>query len=341
MIPDLSTTYLGLRLEHPVVASAGPLTGRIETLRVLQEEGAAAVVLPSLFEEDAERELSFAFAASGFLDLVHAEAVSHSPPPMSALDVAQRHVRLVTDAKSQLRIPVIASLNGTTPSGWTRHAEQLVDGGADALELNVYRVVADPHLGAAEVEDQILALVDDVRSRVRVPMAVKIGPYFTALGSFVRRLVSAGADGVVMFNRFYQPDIDLRELEVFPSLALSTSVDLRLPLRWTALLSGQIGGADIALSGGVHEPGDVVKSLLAGATVVMTTSSLLRSGPENMRMLRDGLVGWMTHHEYHSVTQLRGSMAVRNVPDPDAYERANYVRVIQEVSRAHGMRIDG
>lgn len=340
MTPDLSTTYLGLPLAHPVMASAGPLTGRLDTLLLLEQEGAAAVVLPSLFEEDAEREMSFAFTAGGLMDLAHAEAVSHAPPPLSALDVAQRHVRLVADARAQLRIPVIASLNGTTPSGWTRHAEQLVDGGADALELNVYRVVSDLGTSAAEVEDGILSLVEDVRGRVRVPLAVKLGPSFTALGSFVQRLVSAGVDGVVLFNRFYQPDIDLRELEVFPSLSLSTSAELRLPLRWTALLSGRIG-ADIGLSGGVHEPGDVVKALLAGATVAMTTSSLLRSGPENLRSLRDGLAAWMARQEYRSVTQLRGSMAVRNVPDPDAYERANYVKVIQEVSRAHGLRIDG
>ena len=336
---DLRTTYLGLELAHPIVASAGPLTGRVETLLALQEAGAAAVVLPSLFEEDAEREMSFVLGASGLGALVHAEAVNRSPVPLAPLDVVMRHIQLVTDAKSSLHIPVIASVNGTSPSGWTRHAAQLVDAGADALELNVYRVVADPRATAQQVEDSIVTLVESVRAQVMGPLAVKIGPYFSALPSFVRRLVDAGATGVVLFNRFYQPDIDLEELEVRASLDLSTSADLRLPLRWTALLTGHVD-ADIALSGGVHQATDAVKALLVGATVAMTTSSVLRHGPRHLTLLRDGLESWMEEREYESVTQLRGSMAVGNVPDPDAYERANYLRVIHEVSRQHGLHID-
>lgn len=336
---DLRTTYLGLPLAHPIVASAGPLTGRVDTLAALQDAGAAAVVLPSLFEEDAEREMSFAFAASGLGALVHAEAVTNAPVPMGMLDVAQRHIRLVADAKEVLRVPVIASVNGTTARGWTRHAAQLVDAGADALELNVYRVAADPRATAQTVEDGIVTLVEAVRAQVAVPMAVKIGPFFTALPAFVRRLAAVGADAVVLFNRFYQPDIDLEDLVVRPSLDLSTSVDLRLPLRWTALLKGNVN-AELAVSGGVHEPADVVKALLVGATVAMTTSSLLRYGPGHMTYLRDGLSAWLAEKTYLSVSQLRGSMAVGNVPDPDAYERANYVRVIQEASRARGLHID-
>ncbi len=337
MSVDLSTTYLGLRLAHPVVASSSPLTGSVDTLHALEEGGAAAVVLPSLFEEDAERETSFILAASGLGSLVHAESVPHAPMPLDSLDVAQRHVRLVSDAKAALRIPVVASVNGTTPSGWIRHASELGAAGADALELNVYRVAADLADTAESVEESILTLVGAVRARVTVPLAVKIGPYFSALPAFVRRLVDVGANGLVLFNRFYQPDIDLETLSVRPSLDLSSSADLRLPLRWTALLSGNVD-ADLAVSGGVHEPGDVVKSLLVGATAVMTTSSLLRNGPSHIASLRDGLQSWMADNEYESVTQLRGSMAVANVPDPDAYERANYVRVIQQASRTYGGR---
>ena len=337
MTIDLRTTYLGLPLAHPIVASAGPLTGRLDTLAALEEAGAAAVVLPSLFEEDADREMSFAFSASGLGSLVHAEATT--PAPLAMLDVVQRHVRLVSDAKANLSIPVIASLNGTTTGGWTRHAVQLVDAGADALELNVYRIAADPHETSGSVEDEIIALVEAVRSQVHIPLAVKIGPFFSALPSFVRRLVGAGANGIVLFNRFYQPDIDLEELEVHPSLDLSTSADLRLPLRWTALLRGTVD-ADLALSGGVHTPADAVKALLVGATAVMTTSSVLRHGPTSITRLRDGLAGWLEEKGYHSVDQLRGSMAVGNVPDPDAYERANYLRVIQEANRRYGLIID-
>ena len=337
MSVDLSTTYLGLRLAHPVVASSSPLTGSVDTLHALEDGGAAAVVLPSLFEEDADRETAFILAASGLGSLVHAESVPQPAMPLDSLDVAQRHIRLVAEAKAALHIPVVASVNGTTPSGWIRHATELGAAGADALELNVYRVAADPADTAQSVEAAILALVEAVRERVTVPLAVKIGPYFSALPAFARRLVDVGANGLVLFNRFYQPDIDLDTMEVRPSLDLSTSADLRLPLRWTAILSGNVG-ADLAVSGGVHEPADVVKSLLVGAVAVMTTSSLLRRGPAQIAGLRDGLSSWMAANEYESVSQLRGSMAVDNVPDPDAYERANYVRVIQQASRAYGAR---
>ena len=334
---DLSTTYLGLPLAHPVVASASPLTGHVESLLALEAAGAAAVVLPSLFEEDAEHEMSFVLGASGLTSLVHAESVNHPSLLTEPLDTVKRFTELVTAAKDALSIPVIASVNGTTPTAWTRHAAQLVSAGADALELNVYRVVADATADAKSVEDSILTLVESVRAQIMVPMAVKLGPYFTALPSFVHRLVDAGANGVVLFNRFYQPDIDLEDLEVRASLDLSTSADLRLPLRWTALLSGSVD-ADIALSGGVHEPADVVKALLAGARAVMTTSSLLRHGPTHLTELRDGMAEWLRVNDYESVAQMCGSMSVGNVPHADAYERANYVRVIQEASRVYRYR---
>jgi dihydroorotate dehydrogenase (fumarate) len=283
--------------------------------------------------------MAFMYGASGFGALAHAEATETRPAKLGALDVAQRHIQLVSDAKAALTVPVIASMNGTTRAGWLSHAARLADAGADALELNVYRVVADLDATATAVEDAIVELVDALRAKVSIPLAVKIGPYFTALPFFVRRLAAAGAEGLVLFNRFYQPDIDIDELSIRPSLDLSTSADLRLPLRWMALLKGNVD-ADLALSGGVHEPSDVVKALLAGATVASTTSALLRHGPAHLTHLRDGLVRWLTENDYLSVSQLRGSMAVGSVPDPDAYERANYVRVIQETSRSHGLTID-
>jgi dihydroorotate dehydrogenase (fumarate) len=336
---ELNTFYLGLPLAHPIVASAGPLTGRIDTLVALQEAGAAAVVLPSLFEEDVHRDMALTLQASRLGALVHAESSGQTLLPVGSLDVATRHIRLVLSAKNNLKIPVIASLNGISAGGWVRYAAELTDAGADALELNVYRVVANTSESSQSVEEAIVSLIAAVRAQTPLPISVKLSPYFSALGSFARRIVEEGINGVVMFNRFYQTEIDLSELTVLPSLDLSTSADLRLPLRWTALLSGNIN-ADIALSGGVHEPTDVVKALLVGASAVMTTSSLLRNGIEHLTRLRDGLQSWLIDKEYQSVEQLRGSMSVGNVPEPDAYERANYLHVIQTANQAYGLHID-
>ncbi len=334
MLVDMCTTYLGLDLAHPIVASSSPLTGRIDTLIELEAAGAAAVVLPSLFEEDAERAMALAFAASGLSTLKHAESTVHRLTPVTMLDVVERHVELATSAKGVLRVPVIASINGTTAGGWTRYAARLAHAGVDAIELNVYRVLADFDESSSSVEAEILTLVSAVRAQIAIPLAVKISPFISALPSFVHRLVDAGVDGVVLFNRFYQPDIDLEELLVAPTLDLSTSADLRLPLRWTALLYGRTR-ADLALSGGVHEPHDVVKALFAGATAVMTASSLLRHGPRHLTYLRDGLKAWLVDHEYDSVAQARGSMSVGNIANPDDYERANYLQVLQESSHRY------
>ena len=329
---DLRTRYLGLELDAPIVASASPLTGRLETLQRLEVAGAAAVVLPSLFEEDIVSEsrlihsmLSMGAGASG-------EAETYLPEPLEVVTGPERHVELVRDAKAALDIPVIASVNGTSPRGWYTYPRMLVDAGADALEVNVYRVAADVHDTAIDVEDRLVATVAAVRGAVTVPIAVKVGPYFSAFGNLALRLVDAGADAIVCFNRFYQPDLDLDALAVTPTIDLSTSADLRLPLRWIALLAGRVG-CQLACSGGVHTETDVVKAVLAGADVVMATSALLRYGPEHLRVLRDGMEQWFEKHEYSSVTEARGSLAQRSVPDPDAYERANYLQVIQ-----HGMR---
>lgn len=325
---DLSTTYLGLKLAHPIVASSSPLTGKIETLRQLQAHGAAAVVLPSLFEEDV---VDSAFAEHQIRTLgsgLSAEASSYLPPLADALGPAERYLELVARAKAELDVPVIASLNGVTTSGWLRYAADIAAAGADALELNVYLVAADRGNDAGHVESMVADVVSRVAQSTSLPIAVKLSPFFSALPSLATTLVTAGAHGLVLFNRFYQPDIDLERMAVVPSLDLSTSADLRLPLRWTAILHGQLS-CSVAVSGGVHTPSDVVKALLVGADATMTTASLLHHGPRHLTVLRDGLLRWLEENEYQSVAQMQGSMAHRSVVNPDAYERANYRSVIR------------
>jgi len=327
---DLSTTYLGLPLDSPIAASSSPLTSHLDTLAQLEEAGASAVVLPSLFEEDV-------LEASFGLDRAMTAGTESYPealtylPELDATELGpQRHLELVAKAKQSLRIPVIASVNGTTHTV-VRYAAELADAGADAIELNVYFVSADPHDTAESVENRYLHLVESVRSAIDVPLAVKVGPYFTAFAAMARRLADAGADGLVLFNRFYQPDLDLDSLQVTPTVTLSSSADLRLPLRWIAILHGRVG-VDLAASGGVHTAEDVAKALLAGASVAMTTAALLVHGPNHIRDLRRDLTELLATREYHSARQLLGSMSSANVDDPDAYERANYVAVLQQAS---------
>ncbi len=324
---DLRSTYLGLSLASPLVASAGPLTGRLDTLERLADAGAAAVVLPSLFEEDVvaaamDRQRLFTQGAGVF-----AEALTYLPEPRVA-DELDRHLQLVADARARLDVPVIASLNGTTRGGWIHYAGALADAGADALELNVYNVGANVDDTAVSIESELLGLVQAVRAETSVPLAVKVSPYFTALAHFVGEVAAAGADGIVCFNRFYQPDLDPDDLTVSPTLDLSTSAELRLPLRWVALLHGRVE-CSLALSTGVHTPTDVVKAVLAGADVVMATSSLLQHGPEHIGNLRQGLASWLEEHEYESADQARGSVSARSVAEPAVYERANYRQVLR------------
>ena len=329
----LQTGYLGLDLAHPVVASAGPLTGSLDSLRRLEDAGAAAVVLPSLFEEDvveaARRTHELHSRGVG----VFGEAATYLPE-LGGPDALERAVDLVAQAKTALSIPVIASLNGVSNGGWLAYAQDLVGAGADALELNVYFVAADPHDHGAAVEARLVELVAAVRDTVRVPLAVKLGPSFSALAHFAGELSDAGADGLVLFNRFVQPDIDLDTLEIETTFPLSTSDDLRLPLRWIGILHGLLG-CSLACSGGVHTPDDVVKAILAGADVVMTTSALLERGPEHLTALRDGTAAWFERNEYESVDQARGSVSRRAVPEPDAYERAQYVAALRRASHRH------
>lgn len=329
---DLRTTYLGLELAHPVVASAGPATGSLASIRHVVAAGAAAIVLPSLFEEEVIAHDEVQHALRTRHTGVYAEAFDYLPD-IPAPGPAERYLDLLADAVRAVDVPVIASLNGTTAGGWLRHAAELQAAGAAAIELNVYLVASDPMESSTEVEHRLLDLVHRVRAAVRIPVAVKLSPSFSSLAHLAVALTDAGADGLVLFNRFYQPDFDLDALQVTRSLELSTPADLRLPLRWVGILREHVRGS-LALSSGVHSPEAVVKGVLAGADVVMTTAGLLRHGPSFIGELRDGMAQWFETRGYDSVAQARGSMSRRAVPDPDAFERANYYQVIHTASRA-------
>lgn len=325
---DPRTTYLGLTLDHPVVASASPLTAGIDTLLQLEEAGAAAVVLPSLFEEQIDHETMAVHHGLEWGAEQFAEASGGYLPELDRYNTGPDHyLDTLTAAKRRLGIPVIASLNGTSPGGWTHYAAMLADAGADALELNVYLVAADVDATSVEIEDQYLSLVERVRATVDLPLAVKVGPYFSAPANMARRLVDAGADGLVLFNRFYQPDLDLDEMAVVPDLVLSTPAEMRLVLRWMALLHGRIH-ASLGATTGVHQWSDVVKLVLAGADVTMMASALLRHGPDHLAQVVSGMTAWFTERGYDSLDQARGSLSQEAAPDPSAFERANYMKTL-------------
>jgi dihydroorotate dehydrogenase (fumarate) len=324
---DLHTSYLGLELRSPLVASASPLTGELDGLRRLEAAGIGAVVLPSLFEEQITHDqLELDRLLETTSDHV-GEALSYFPELADYNTGPWTYLDHITQAKQALSVPVIASLNGITPGGWIGHAKRMRDAGADALELNLYTVATDPRLGAAELEDRYLDLVADVRAAVSIPLAVKLSPFFTALANFAVRLDAAGVDGLVLFNRFYQPDLDLESLDVVPRLVLSTSEELRLPLRWIAILYRRVG-TSLAATTGIHTGLDAAKVLLAGADVAMMTSALLRNGPEHVGVVERELRAVLAEHDQDSVAQLRGSMSRAAMPDPAGFERANYIRTL-------------
>jgi len=326
-LPDLSTTYLGLSLRAPVAASSCPLTHELSDLRALEDAGVGAVVLPSLFEEQltAEAMEIHHWMESG--TETHAEARNYFPELPGYDTGPDSYLELVRGAKAALDVPVIASLNGTTPGGWIRHARLIEEAGADALELNLYTVAADPEDTGTGLEARYLELVRAVREAVRIPLAVKLSPFFTALAHVARELVAAGADGLVLFNRFYQPDLDLDALEVTPHLVLSTPDELRLPLRWIAILHSRVP-ASLAATTGVHRAEDVLKVLLAGADAAMMASALLQHGPGHVRRVLADVASWMAEREYASVRQLVGSLSQRAAPDPSAFERAQYMKTL-------------
>jgi dihydroorotate dehydrogenase (fumarate) len=324
---DLSTRYLGLRLKHPVVASASPLTGSIDSLRRLEDAGVAAVVLPSLFEEEIEHGEMATHNLMLYGAELSPEARGFFPEQQRYNTGPDRYLALISESKRALSVPVVASLNGHTPGGWTSMARQLEQAGADAIELNVYFLATKIDDSSAAVEARYIELVKSVASQVKIPVAVKVAPYFSAMANMASRLSQAGASGLVLFNRFLQPDIELDELQVAPHLVLSTSDELRLALRWIAILRGRVK-ASLAATGGAHTPEDVLKLLLAGADCVMIASSLLRRGPAHIGDLVRGIRAWLTERGYDSVEQMKGSLSQQACPDPDAFERANYMKAL-------------
>jgi dihydroorotate dehydrogenase (fumarate) len=327
---DLATTYLGLSLRSPLVCSASPLCQDLDALRRMEEAGAAAVVLHSLFEEQIDLEGQDLHHFLGHGAEAYPEALSYFPDMTDYNLGPEGYLEHVRQAKALLSVPVIASLNGVTRGGWVRYARLIEEAGADALELNVYEVPTDPRRSGIQVEHDLVELVRQVTAGLRIPVAVKLSPFYSAPADLAVRLGLVGARGLVLFNRFYQPDFDLDRLEVVPSLKLSTPDELLLRLHWVAILYGHVQ-ADLAVTGGVHSARDVLKVLMAGGNVAMLTSALLKHGVEHLARVLAELRGWMEEHEYGSVTQMRGSMSFRAVPDPSAFERGNYMKVL----RAH------
>ena len=325
---DLSTTYLGLNLKNPLVASASPLSKKMHLARKLEESGIAAIVMYSLFEEQIIREsLELDHYLSRATDSFP-EAPTHLPDGGLYGISPEKYLNQVTGLKKVLNIPVIGSLNGVSRGGWTNYARRIQEAGADALELNMYYLATDPDLSSSDIEDMQVELVAEVKSAISIPLAVKISPFLTSVPNFAKRLVEAGADGLVLFNRFYQPDFDLEELEVVHSLDLSTSAELRLPLRWVSILYGKVN-ADLALTSGIHTSRDLLKAMMAGAQVGMIASELLWDGSiKRVQEILNHTQTWMEEHEYQSIKQMQGSMSQKSVKDPEAFERANYMKVL-------------
>ncbi len=325
---NLTTTYLGLELAHPFMPGASPLADDLDTVKQLEDAGAAAITLRSLFEEQIEQEQ---IATADFLDApAHsfAEALSYLPTPSDFALGPEEYLEQIRMIRGAVDIPVVASLNGTHGGRWLDYAELIEEAGASALELNLYELVTSVDETASDIEDSSIQMVTELKAGIGIPLAIKLSPYYTALPSFAMRLESAGADGLILFNRFYQADIDVEELDVVRSLHLSDSSALLLRLRWLAVLSTQLG-CSLAVSGGVHTAIDAVKAVMCGAHGVQMVSALLQNGPERLTQVRDGLERWLVENEYESLDQMRASMNLENSPDPSAFERANYMQILQ------------
>jgi dihydroorotate dehydrogenase (fumarate) len=325
---DLRTTYMGIELKHPIVASASPLSEKLDNIKRMEDAGAAAVVLFSLFEEQIKHEIAAIeyLITSGAES--YAESLSYFPDFEDYETGPDEYLNLVRQATEAVDIPVIGSLNGITNEGWVNTARMMQDAGASAIELNTFYIPAHLYMTGREVEQRYIEVLKAVKESVTIPVALKLSPFFSAIGNMARQFDEAGADALVLFNRFYQPDFDLDKMEVVPDLELSTPPEIRLPLLWIAVLYGRIN-ASIAATRGVHSPVEVVKYLLAGADVVMTTSGLLRHGIGFLTTLVDGLQAWMEEKQYSSVAQMRGSMSQANCLDPSAFERANYIKILE------------
>ncbi|NJN75219.1 MAG: dihydroorotate dehydrogenase-like protein [Synechococcaceae cyanobacterium RL_1_2] len=334
---DITTNYLGLNLKSPLVPSAAaPLTENVDNLKLMEDHGAAAIVLHSIFEEQLTLEQHELHHHLTYGTDSFAESLSYFPEPETFHVGPEEYLNHIATAKQSLEIPVIASLNGSTIGGWTHFAKLIEEAGADALELNIYNIPTDPHLTGAEVEEQYLEIVRSVRQEIKIPIALKLSPFFTNTANMAHRFAEAGADGLVLFNRFYQPDIDLEELEVTPHILLSNANDLRLPMRWIAILYGRIN-ADLASTSGIRKGQDCLKMLMAGAQVTHVCSALLRHGIPYLEVLQQEMVHWMEEHEYLSVKQLQGSMSQIKCPNETNFERVQYMQGIQSYSPTHAV----
>src|SRR5436305_7965761 len=324
---DLSTNYLGLKLKNPLVASSSPMCEDVGNIRRLEDAGAAAIVLHSLFEEQITLENDELDRHIRNSAEISAEAESHFPDLMHRVMGPEQYLAHIAKCKRAVKIPIIASLNGSSPGGWLSYAKQMEQAGADALELNIYYIPVEATVTGEQVENQYVELVRAIKSQVKIPVAVKLGPYFSSMANIARKLDGAGADGLVLFNRFYQPDYNLEALEVVPNLILSNSHELLLRLHWIAVIYGHVK-AYLALTGAVHSATDVVKSMMAGARIAMMTSALLKRGISFLDTISTELLIWMGEHEYDSIKQMQGSMSRNAVPQPGAFERANYMKVL-------------
>jgi dihydroorotate dehydrogenase (fumarate) len=324
---NLKTTYMGLKLRTPLVVSASPLSEDIGNLNRMEEAGASAVVLHSLFEEQIRYERYELHWSTTQGTESYPEALSYFPDPHELCVGPEAYLKHIARAKAAVTIPIIASLNGSTPSGWTSFAKQIQQAGADALELNIYNIPTDMKLSGAELEHQYIEVVRSVRAEVSIPLAVKVSPFFTNFANMAKRFAENGANGLVLFNRFYQPDIELESLEVVPNVFYSTPMAMRLPLRWIAILYDRIG-ASLAATSGVHRGTDALKMLMAGADVTMLCSVLMRHGIDRLRVIEEEMVNWLREHEYESVEQLKGSLSHKNCSEPGAFERAQYMRAV-------------
>jgi dihydroorotate dehydrogenase (fumarate) len=327
MSVDLSTKYLGLKLKNPVAIAACPLTQPLDSLRRLEDAGAAAAVFPSLFEEQIEHEKTELARVHDFGTDSFAEALTYFPEPEEYRFETETYLESIAAAKKSLSIPVIGSLNGVSDGGWIRYAKLIQEAGADALELNIYFIPNDVDMSGKAVESRYLELVSSVKKSISIPLAVKVGPYFSSPANMAKRLVEAGADGLVLFNRFLQPEIDLEELAVHPRLVLSTPFELLLPIRWVALLHGRTK-ASLAITSGIHDAAGMLQALVAGADVGMIASVLYKKGFGEIGAILRGMKEWMEEKEYESVAQMKGSMSLENCPDPSAFARGNYMKAL-------------
>jgi dihydroorotate dehydrogenase (fumarate) len=325
---DLRTTYMGMELKHPIVASASPLSGTVANIKRLEDAGASAVIMFSLFEEQLKQESVTLERLMTTGTESFAESLDYFPRISDYTVGPDNYLNLLRNASETVDIPVIGSLNGITNTGWIDYARSMQQAGARGIELNIYYIPADLNISGREVEDRYIEILKSVKAAVSLPVAVKLNPFFSAIGSMAKALDDAGADALVFFNRFYQPDFDLDKMEVMPNLQLSTPEEIRLPLLWLAILYGKLQ-ASLGATRGVHSPVEVVKYLMAGADVVMTTSALLKNGIDYLSNLHKGLSTWMDMHDYVSVAQMKGSMSQQNVTDPTAFERANYIKILE------------